>query len=100
MEDSPEVARALINHQTQSHLYGFDGNETCSPGTISLAVRADPYNVITKFYVVDVESPHNAILGRSWLNMMKVVSFTHIPPIVSIYHSNWDDRHQRISSCR
>ena len=57
MEDSPEAARALINRQTQSHLYGFDENETRSPRTISLPVSADPYNVITKFYMVDVESP-------------------------------------------
>jgi len=42
MEDSPEAARALINCQTQSHLYWFDENETRSPGTISLPVRADP----------------------------------------------------------
>ena len=26
--------------------------------------------------------PHNAILRRLWLNMMKVISSTHIPPIV------------------
>jgi len=55
MEDTPEVTRAMINHQTQSHLYGFDGNETRSTGTISLPLRADPYNIITKFYVVDVD---------------------------------------------
>ena len=47
MEDSQEAARVLINCQTQSHLYGFDGNEMRSPGTISLPVRADPYIVIT-----------------------------------------------------
>ena len=47
MEDSQEAARVLINCQTQSRLYEFDGNETRSLGTISLPVRADPYNVIT-----------------------------------------------------
>ena len=49
MEDTPELAQAMINLQTQSHLYGFDGNETHSPGTVSLPVRADLYNVITEF---------------------------------------------------
>ena len=57
MEDTPELARAMINHQTQSHLHGFDGNEMRSPSIISFPVRADPYNVIMEFYVVDVESP-------------------------------------------
>jgi len=27
--------------------------------------------------MVDVESPYNAILGRPWLHMMKVVPFTY-----------------------
>jgi len=29
-----------------------------------------------EFYVVDVESPHNVIIRRPWLYMMKVVSST------------------------
>ena len=58
-------------------MYGFDGNETHCPGTILLSVRANPYNVITEFYVVDVESPDNAIRGRPWLHIMKVVPFTY-----------------------
>jgi len=67
----------MINPQTQPHLYGFDENETHSAGRVALPVRADPYNVITEFYVVDVESPHNVILGRLWLHMMKVVLSTY-----------------------
>ena len=43
---------------------------------VALPVRVDLYNVITEFYVVDVES-HNAILGRPWLHMMKVVPSTY-----------------------
>ena len=74
MENTPETARAMISPQTQSHLHGFDGNETRSRGTISLLVVWDPYNVITEFYLVDVEFSHNAILRRPWLHMMKVVS--------------------------
>jgi len=38
-------------------MYAFDGNEARSPGTISLPVRTDPYNVITKFYMVGMEPP-------------------------------------------
>jgi len=76
MEDTSEIARAMINPQTQSHLYGFDRNEMCFPRTISLPICAGPYNVITEFYMVDVESPRNTILGRPWLHMMKAVSST------------------------
>ena len=77
MEDTLETARVMISPQTQSHPYGFDVNEIHSPGIISLLVRADPYIVIMKFYVVDVESSHNAILGRPWLHLMKVVPSTY-----------------------
>ena len=64
MEDTLEAARAMINSQTQSNLYGFDGNETRSFGMISLSFCADPCNVITEFFMIDVESLHNVILGR------------------------------------
>jgi len=56
MEDILETAWVMISPQTQSYLYWLDGKETCSQGIISLPVRADPCNIITKFYVVDVES--------------------------------------------
>jgi len=62
MEDTPEIDWAMINPQTWSHLYGFDGNETRSPDTVALPVRADPYIIITEFYMIDMVSPHNAIL--------------------------------------
>ena len=75
MEETLEVARALV-HPTVTPLYDFDGIEACSSGSISLPVRADPYNVITEFYVMDIPSPHNAILGRSWIHMMQAVPST------------------------
>jgi len=60
MKDTPKMARAMINSQSQSQ---FMGNKTCSPGMIALPALVDPYNVITEFYVIDVETPHNTILG-------------------------------------
>jgi len=53
------MAQAMINLQTRSHLYEFDGNDTYSPGTVSLPIRTDSYNIVTEFYVIDVEYPHN-----------------------------------------
>ena len=35
------------------------------------------YNIITEFYVIDLESPNNAILGQPWIQMMKAVSFSY-----------------------
>jgi len=55
MEDTPEMARAMIISQTWYHLYEFDGNETHSLGTVSFPVRADPNNVIMEFYMIDVK---------------------------------------------
>jgi len=76
MEETPEAARTLV-HPTVTPLYGFDGTEARSSGSISLSVRVDPYNVITEIYVIDVPSPHNAILGRPWIHMMRVVPSTY-----------------------
>ena len=78
MEDTPELAQTMINPKTRSHLYEFDGNETQSPGMVSLPMRPDLYNVVTKFYVIDIESSHNAILKRPWIH--------RIQAILSSYH--------------
>ena len=40
---------------------------------LSLLVRVDLYNVILKFYVTDLESSHNPILGKPWIHMIKAV---------------------------
>ena len=63
MEDTPELTQKIIIPQTQSLLYGFNGSEGRSPGTVEFLIRTDPYNVVTEFYVLDVESPYNSILG-------------------------------------
>jgi len=57
MENTPELARKLIIPQTQSLLYGFDRNEARSPGMVEFPVRADPFNVVTEFNILDVPSP-------------------------------------------
>ena len=55
----------------------FDGSEAHSLGTITFSVRADRYNIVTEFYALDVESSYNAILGRPWIHMIRVVPSTH-----------------------
>ena len=77
MKDIPELAHKMTIPQTQSFLYGFDGSKALSPGIIEFLVRANPYNIDTKFCVLDIESPYNTILNRPWIHMMKAVPFTH-----------------------
>ena len=77
MEDTPELARKMIIPQTQSLLYGFDESEARSSSTVEFPFRADPYNVVTKFCVLDIESLYNAILGRSWIHIMRAVPSIH-----------------------
>ena len=82
----------MICPQTQCNLYKFDGNKTRSPRINSFSVCAYPY-VITEFYVIDVESPHNAVIGRPWIHMMKVVLFK-LPSASAVSHSVGDRRHK------
>ena len=77
MEDTPELAGKRIIPQTQSLLYRFDGSEARSPSTVEFLVQADPYNIVTEFCVLDVASSYDAILGRPWIYMMRVVPSTH-----------------------
>ena len=74
-EDTPEITRDMIGPQTQSNLYGLT-EWIHSPGTITLSVCAYSYNVTTQ-YVIDMESPNNAILERSWIHMIKVVTSSY-----------------------
>ena len=53
MEDTPELARKLIIPRTQSLRYGFDGNEARSPGIVEFPIRADPFNIVTEFCILD-----------------------------------------------
>jgi len=64
MEDTPELARKMILPKTQSLLYGLNRSEERLPGAVTFLVRADPYNVVTEFSVLDIKSSYNVILGR------------------------------------
>ena len=89
MKDTPELACKMIIPQTQSLLYAFDGSKARSPGTIKFLVRADPCNVVTESCVLDVESPYNAILGRPWIHMLRVVPSTHHQLLSTPHHLEW-----------
>jgi len=77
MEDTPELLQKMILPHIQLLLYGFDVSKAHSLGTVTFPVRMDPYNVVTDFCVLDIESSYNAILGRPLIYMMRDVPSTH-----------------------
>lgn len=60
----------------KSTLHTFNGAPVKSLGMVKLAVQADFYHLVT-FHVMDVPTPHNAILGQNWLHKMRVVPSTY-----------------------
>ena len=64
MRDTLELARKLIIPQTHSLLYEFDGSKARVPNMVKFSVHADPFNVVTKFCILDVHSPYSVIFRR------------------------------------
>ena len=58
-------------------LVGFTGKVTIPLGKVVLPVRAGSVSKMIEFLVVDIDSPYQAILGRGWLHVMKVVPSTY-----------------------
>lgn len=58
-------------------LIGFNGASVWPLGMITLLVRAGSVIHDMEFVVVDVSSPYNAIIGRTWLHKMKAIAFTY-----------------------
>ncbi|RVW45599.1 hypothetical protein CK203_091539 [Vitis vinifera] len=55
----------------------FNGSSTTSLGDVTLSVQAGPVILNVLFSMVEDLSHFNAILGRTWLHGMKVVSSTY-----------------------
>ena len=58
-------------------LSGFNGSTTLTVGDIALSVKAGPVTQQVLFSVVDDLGPYNAIVGRTWLHVMKAISLTY-----------------------
>ncbi|KAF8100709.1 hypothetical protein N665_0218s0047 [Sinapis alba] len=58
-------------------LTGFNGLSTTLLGTIRLNVFIAGISKFVKFSVIDTETQYNAILGTSWLHLMKAVPSTY-----------------------
>ena len=55
----------------------FNGAKTTSLGDVVLPVQAGLVILNVQFSVVEDLSPFNAILGRTWLHYMKVITSTY-----------------------
>jgi len=77
MEDTPKLTQKMIIPQTQLILDGFDGSEAQCPDTVEFPIRVNPYNIITEFCILDVESPYNTILRRPWIHIIRAIPSIH-----------------------
>ena len=70
--------RVPLDHlsSTGRVLSGFNGATTLIVGDIAFPIRAGPVTQQVLFSVVEDLGPHNAILGRAWLQAMKAVLST------------------------
>lgn len=48
-------------------VFSFNGQLVCPVGTIQVLVKIGPVSVEMKIFIIDIDAPYNAILGRSWL---------------------------------
>ena len=57
-----------------SPVYSFSGEGVWPVGRVILPVQAGPMQTIMEFFIVDIEAPYNAIMGRNWLGEIKAVA--------------------------
>lgn len=56
---------------TSINLFGFSGQAMPPKALVTVLVGVGPIRLDVEFLVVDVPSPYNAIMGRSWIHRMK-----------------------------
>uniref|UniRef100_A0A2N9G531 Uncharacterized protein n=1 Tax=Fagus sylvatica TaxID=28930 RepID=A0A2N9G531_FAGSY len=56
---------------------GFGGVTEYTMGHVQLVLKVGPIVALTRFHVVNAETPYNVLLGRPWLHKHKLVSSTY-----------------------
>uniref|UniRef100_A0A2N9I6H1 RNA-directed DNA polymerase n=1 Tax=Fagus sylvatica TaxID=28930 RepID=A0A2N9I6H1_FAGSY len=56
---------------------GFGGVTEYTMGHVQLVLRMGPIVALTRFHVVNAETPYHVLLGRPWLHKHKLVSSTY-----------------------
>ena len=64
-------------HNPRRVLVSFNGSQTSSLGEIVLPVTAGLVTALVPLTVIDESSSFNAILGRTWIHAMKVLSSSY-----------------------
>lgn len=54
-------------------LIGYDSNMSFAMGKIPLIISASPYHFLIEFTILDMPSPYNLFMGRSWLHKLRVM---------------------------
>ena len=62
---------------TSAPLFGFSGQAMHPRGIITSQDDAGPVHLDVEFLVVDVPSPYNAIMGRTWIHRIRAVPSTY-----------------------
>lgn len=63
--------------KTWSVMMTFEWTHVQTLGTLKLSIIIDPYSLMINFHVLDTSSPHNTILARNWIHIMKAVPSTY-----------------------
>ena len=71
-----KLSPGMLNSAGQI-LSGFNGATTTTLGEVTLLVKAGPVTQRVLFSNVKDLGPYNAIVGRTWLHSMNVVSSTY-----------------------
>ena len=56
---------------------GFGGMTEHTMGHVQLVLKVGPIVALTRFHVVNAETPYHVLLGRPWLHKHKLVSSTY-----------------------
>uniref|UniRef100_A0A2N9G5K4 Retrotransposon gag domain-containing protein n=1 Tax=Fagus sylvatica TaxID=28930 RepID=A0A2N9G5K4_FAGSY len=56
---------------------GFGGMTEYTMGHVQLVLKVGPIVALTRFHVVNAETPYHVLLGRPWLHKYKLVSSTY-----------------------
>lgn len=78
--DLPESAL----QPAEASLIGFNGAPVWSLGRVFLLVIVGTVTLSVEFFVINMLSPYNAILGRIWLHDMKAIALTYHQVVRSI----------------
>uniref|UniRef100_A0A2N9E8D5 Integrase catalytic domain-containing protein n=1 Tax=Fagus sylvatica TaxID=28930 RepID=A0A2N9E8D5_FAGSY len=74
---SCQSATARRSKARPMEVTGFGGVTEYTMGHVQLVLKVGPIVALTRFHVVNAETPYHVLLGRPWLHKHKLVSSTY-----------------------